>query len=383
MAVTTTSSRDRVRTALRHEQPDRVPVDFLATPEVWDRLVTEPCALGDDDLVDPAREGVLRALDVDMRVLSYDMFCRPPGADESVEWWTALDRSTPNRMWRRREPDGTKRDVWGAHRERVEHEFGAYEEFASWPLQHVTSVDELRTYPWPEPDWWDFSPLPGVLALLGEHHVRYRIGSVFETAWQLRGMQELLIDLALQPEIPRYVMSRLADVHVENTRRVLELAGDRIDLVYFYDDVATQNSLLISPDTWRREVRPHHARLTELAHEFGVQVMYHCDGAIRPLIPELIELGIDVLNPVQRDAKGMDAARLKEEFGDRLAFHGGVDIMRTLPQGTPQDVAREVCELVDVLGRDGGYVLCSSHHIQADTPVENVLAMYDVTLRDR
>jgi uroporphyrinogen decarboxylase len=360
-------------------------VDFLATPEVWSRLIErlapETDGIGPAEYIEPAREAVLRALEVDTRVVSYDMFCAPPGGEHGVEWWSALDRSTPNRMWRRRNEDDTTLDVWGCHRRKVEHGFGAYEEFATWPLQNATSVDELRSHPWPEPDWWDFSPLPEVLRGYGDTHIRFRIGSVFEIAWQLRGMQEFLIDLALTPEIPRYIMERLTEVYLENTRRVLELAGDRLDMVYIYDDVATQASLMISPDTWRAEVRPHHARIAELAHAHGKPLMYHCDGAIYPLIPELIELGVDVLNPIQPDAKGMEAERLKAEFGHRLSFHGGLDILKTLPQGTQEEVQTEVRRLVRVLGDGGGYILASSHHVQPDTPVENVLAMYDVSLR--
>jgi uroporphyrinogen decarboxylase len=388
------NSRERVQTALRHEEPDRVPVDFLATPEVWrkliDHLEPDTTGVGPAEFVDPAREAILRHFEVDTRVISYDMFCSHPDAlvpDGAVpDWWGSLDRSTPNRMWRLRNPDDTTLDIWGCHRQKVEHGFGAYEEFATWPLQHAESADDLHDHPWPEPDWWDFSPLPALLDELdaaGVRHVRFRIGSVFEIAWQLRGMQEFLIDMAINLEIPRYIMGRLTDVYVENTRRVLELAGDRLDMVYFYDDVATQNSLMISPDTWRAEVRPHHARLTELAHSYGVPVMYHCDGAIYPLIPELIELGVDLLNPIQPDAKGMDADRLKEEFGERLSFHGGVDILKILPRGTVEEVRAEVKRLVETLGRGGGFVLCSSHHLQPDTPVENILAMYDVALRYR
>ncbi|HXV42231.1 MAG TPA: cobalamin-dependent protein, partial [Anaerolineae bacterium] len=171
------------------------------------------------------------------------------------------------------------------------------------------------------------------------------------------------------------------DITVENARRVLELAGDRLDMVYFYDDVATQNSLMISQEMWRNYVRPCHARLIEVAKSYGLKVMYHCDGAIYPLVPELIDLGIDLLNPVQADAKGMEPPRLKAEFGDRLSFHGGIDIIKTLPGGTVEDVRREVRERVQVLGRQGGYILASSHHIQSDTPLANVLAMYQLDLR--
>jgi uroporphyrinogen decarboxylase len=109
--------------------------------------------------------------------------------------------------------------------------------------------------------------------------------------------------------------------------------------------------------------------------------MYHSDGALRPLIPELIDLGIDILNPIQADAKGMEPEGLKADFGDRLVFHGGIDIIKTLPRGTVEDVQNEVRERIRVLGHDGGYVLCSSHHIQSDTPLENVLAMYDTAIR--
>ena len=387
------TSRERVRAAIRHEEPDRVPVDFLATPEVWakliDRIGPETSGVGPAEFVDPAREALLRHFDVDTRVLSYDMFCTPPASAMHggvVDWWSSLDRSTPNRMWREKNADGTNYDIWGCHRQKVEHEFGAYEEFASWPLQQAETAADLESHPWPEPDWWDFSPLPALIEELdaaGECHIRFRIGSVFEISWQLRGMQEFLIDCAINQEIPQYIMSKLTDVYVENTRRVLDLVGDRLDMVYFYDDVATQNSLMISPDTWRDLVQPHHRRLIELAHSRDVPVMYHCDGAIYPLIPELIEMGIDVLNPIQPDAKNMEAQRLKDEFGDRLVFHGGVDILKTLPRGTEDDVEAEVRSLVDVLGKDGGYILCSSHHMQPDTPVENILRMYETRLRYR
>jgi uroporphyrinogen decarboxylase len=268
----------------------------------------------------------------------------------------------------------------------VDNPYGAYEEFASWPLSQATSVAELHSHPWPEPDWWDFKPIPGLLRLMDEYdeyHIRFRIGSIFELSWQLRGMQEFLVDLALDPGIPVYIMDRFTELYLENLRRVLEIAGDRLDMIYFYDDVATQNSLMISKEMWHEYIRPRHAKLVDLAHAYGKPVMYHCDGAIHHLIPELIDLGIDVLNPIQPDAKGMDLKRIKEEYGDKLTFHGGVDIIKTMPRGTPAEVIAEVSERVNVLGKNGGYILCSSHHLQPDTPVENILAMYDLRQRYR
>jgi len=384
--------RSRVAQALRHVEPDRVPTDFVATPEVWSklsqRLRLEPAAPELAEYIDPAREAILRHFQIDTRLLSYDMFCRPPAGHlrpgAVVDWWSSLSRSTPNRMWRQRLADGTFLDIWGTHGKIVANAFGGYEEFASWPLSAAADAGELKQHPWPEPDWWDFSPLPEIVRQLNAQQtywLRFRIGSVFEVAWQLRGMQQFMVDLASSPAIAQYIMGRLCDVHVENLRRVLDLIGDRLDMVYFYDDVATQSSLMISPRMWRRYVRPHHARLVELAHARGLKVMYHCDGAIYPLIPDLIELGVDLLNPIQPDAANMDGRTLKREFGDRLAFHGGIDINHTLPHGTPDEVRAEVRDRVRSLGRGGGYVMASSHHIQPDTPVENVLAMYEMDLR--
>ena len=128
-------------------------------------------------------------------------------------------------------------------------------------------------------------------------------------------------------------------------------------------------------------MRPHHARLVEVARQFGKPVMYHSDGAMRALIPDLIALGVDALNPIQADAAGMEPEGLKADFGDKLAFHGGIDIIQTLPHGSVEDVRHEVRERIRVLGAGGGYVLASSHHIQSDTPIENVLALYDPDLR--
>ncbi len=211
--------------------------------------------------------------------------------------------------------------------------------------------------------------------------IRFRTGTVFESAWQLRGMEEFLADMAIAPEIPLYIMERITEVIVENTRQALAQAGDDIDIVYFYDDIGAQNGPLISKNMWRRLIKPFHQRIVEVAHSAGKMVMYHSDGAILSLIPELIELGVDILDPIQPTAKDMAPERLKAEFGDRLSYHGGIDIVRTLPFGTQSDVRNEVRQRARVMGAGGGYILSSSHHIQSDTPLENVLAMYETDLR--
>ena len=386
------SPRERVKTAFRHETPDRVPVDFLATLEIWEKLVDkiqpDADAVGSPEFIDPRYEAILRHFEVDCRVISYDQFYQPPESalhpGAKIEWWNVLSRSTPSRMWRQFLPDGSVRDLWGHHIRIVDNPTGAYEEYTEPPLATVQSIADLQSHPWPEPDWWDFNPMPDLINQLDAHqeyHLRFRIGSVFEVAWQLRGLQEFLMDMALNPDLPLYIMDRLTEVYVENTRRVLELAGDRLDMVYFYDDVATQQSLMISKQMWEQTIRPRHQQIIDVAKSFDMPVMYHCDGALAPLLPDLIDMGIDVLNPVQADAKGMEPEKLKQEFGDRLSFHGGIDIIKTLPRGTVDEVKAEVAERIRVLGQNGGYVLASSHHIQSDTPLDNIFAMYDLANR--
>ena len=388
----TITPRERVLTSLRHETPDRLPVDLLATKEIWDHLIAElkPDTSGMEDMtwMDPKREAVMRMLDIDCRLVSYDMFCKPPESiikpGAVVNEWATYNRSTPQKMWRQVMPDDTLFDIWGIHG-KIEHSmFGSYEGFASWPHSEAESLEELKKHPWPTPDWWDFSSLPGILDRMdqdGDWHIRFRLGSFFELAWQLRGLAEFMMDFVQQPEIPLYLMDRLLEVHLANLETVLELAGDRLDMVYTYDDVATKDSLFISPKMWRKFVKPRHQKIIDLCKKYDMPVMYHCDGSIYQLIPDLIDMGVDLLNPIQPDAKDMDSARLKDEFGDRLSFHGGLDIIEVLPRGTQEQVISETRRQAEVLGKDGGYILCSSHHIQPDTPVENVLAMYDTSLR--
>jgi uroporphyrinogen decarboxylase len=196
-------------------------------------------------------------------------------------------------------------------------------------------------------------------------------------------MEEFLTDMAMTPEIPLYIMERITEVTVENIRRAIALASDDIDVVYFYDDMGAQNGPLISKNMWRRLIKPFHQRIIDVTRQAGKLVMYHTDGAVLSLIPEFIDMGVDILDPIQPTAKDMAPERLKADFGDRLAFHGGVDIVGTLPLGTPTDVRNEVRQRVQMLSANGGYILSSSHHIQSDTPLENVLAMYETDLRYR
>lgn len=379
--------RQRVNAALAHRQPDRTPVDFLAVPEIWELLAEHygiPRNPPDDShYFDPAWEAILRHLDVDCRVISYDQFCAPPDsafpAPGRPEWWKVQSRSTPSRMWRWKRPDGSALDIFGRLFREQANASGTYEECVP-VLADADTLEEVQAFRWPDPDWWDFSPVRSVIRDLNRdapHHIRFRMGTVFELAWQLRGMENFLADMAGEPEIPMYMLERITDIVVEVTRRLLEAAGDELDMVYFYDDIAANTNLIVSRPMWQRFIRPCHQRLIDLARSFHKQVMYHSDGALRPVIGDLIEMGVDVLNPIQPGVAGMDAAGLKRDFGSRLSFHGGVDIVGVLPKGSPAEVRQATRQLVADLGPGGGYILASSHHIQADTPLENIFALYE------
>lgn len=374
MTTKNTIHRDRVYRALAFEKPDRVPRDFAAVPEIWSKLGKH--------FRTKERGEILKKLDVDCRIVSYDSFCQHPDIELShVNMDASQERSSVGGMWRYPEPDGSNRDIWGAHRKKVKNPSGELEQFASFPLESAQDLDDLRRHRWPQPDWWDFSSLRTYIGQLNDtaiYHIRYRIGSFFETAWSLYNFEKFQTDLLLKPEMPKYLMDRIAEVHLQNLRTVLHQAGDLIDVVYYYDDIATQQGLLISPELYVEFIQPYHQRVIDIAAGYNIPVMMHCCGSVYPLIETFIQMGLRILNPIQPSAKDMDPENLIRKFGGRIAFHGGMDVQQVLPTSTPEQVVEKVNETCRILGSRGGYIMAGSHHLQADIPLENVLAMYDV-----
>jgi uroporphyrinogen decarboxylase len=260
------------------------------------------------------------------------------------------------------------------------HQFGTYFEYAGFPLANAKSVHDLATYPWPQAAWWDVSHIPEEIEAFdrdGEYAILYEAGSVFETGWGLRGLEAFLIDMAVAPDVTEFIMARWADFWIDLGRKVLEAADGRIDIAWTWDDIGTQNGPMISPKMWERQIKPHHVRMNNAFKEYGATLMYHSCGSIMPFIEGLIDMGVEILNPLQPRAKGMDLAYIKATYGDRLSFHGAMDIQKTLPHGTQDEVATEVRDRIELLGAGGGYILAPAHMIQGDTPPENILTMYD------
>ncbi len=356
------SPYERVSTALANKQPDRVPFDFWAVPETIEKLQNylgiAPTP-GVENGAQVLSEELLRLLGVDCRIVEPD-YVGP--AQETFE-------------------DGTFFTAWGSHRRIVRNEYSSYEEYASFPLESAQTRSQVENWPrWPKAEYYDWSRLVEKIQGLNanvRYHIRVDVGGIFESSWALLGLERFLVDLHQNPEVPCAIMDCYTDIMIQNVERMMAAGAGLIDMVYTYDDVAVQNGLLMSPAMWRKFILPRHQRLNKVIKQHDVKILYHSCGGIYPLIGALIdEMGIDVLNPLQPRARYMDMQRIKDEFGSRVGFHGGIDLQKTLPSGSPAEVEAEVRERCSILGKGGGYICTSAHYLQADIPTENIMAMY-------
>lgn len=349
----TLSSRERVRLALEHQETDRVPIAMV-------------CA----GINPPAR----RELE------AYLQRKRGIGVEAYLDAILDVREVGPAYLG---PPLAAGEDIWGVRREPVSYGAGSYDEIAYYPLAGATTIDDLAAHRWPSTAWFDYTVLPARIAAAqagGERCLMVTNGNIFETSWYMRGFQRMFTDFVLHPELAHAIMERVTCLYVEHFSRMLSAADGEVDLAFTADDIAGQNGLLMSLDMWERFLKPYHVRLNETIHSFGVKVIYHTDGGVIDAVEGLIDMGIDVLQALQFSAKGMDPRELKRRFGDRLCFEGGVSVQTTLPFGTADDVRREVAELITVLGKGGGYILGPSHAIQAGTPPENIVMMFDTAV---
>jgi len=360
------SSKQRVVSTLNHQQPDKVPVDYWAVPEV-DKILLEKFRLEN-------KEDLLNIFQVDFR------YVKPVYTGSHFE-------EQPDGSLHRKLTDGIFVDIWGVQRKEIKWAKGKYLEVIRSPLAEVENVREIEDYPLPEIKSFDYHSLPDqcgkhdsfAIILTGDRLTTR--ASVFKLAMYLRGMDRLLMDLILNPKLVEALVSKLLEFHLEHNRCIFEVAADKIDIFMIGDDFGSENGLLISPANFRRFFKPALQKLIDLAKKFNLKVMLHSCGAVRELIPDFIEIGVDILNPVQTSARGMNPKELKREFGKYLSFHGSVDIQRILRFGTPEKVREEVKSLIKVLGEEGGFILAPSHNLQPDIPIGNIIAMY-TTERD-
>lgn len=370
------TSRERVARALAHEEPDLVPIDVGSTAcwftdTAYERVkaylglenegdlfrLGENAAHYDDQLLD--------RLDTDFR----HVFLRPSQAD--WEAWNASDKTAFV-------------DEWGIERRLIESDYGG----ANWervtnPLAGMTEAD-LEDYPWPDP--WDPARVEGLadraryLWEETDFAVAARAVShgLFELAWELYGMEQLLIDMMINKSFVHRLVQKILAVQKGLYSALLDAAGPYVQIVQTADDYGSQTGPLISPALYREMIMPYRMELNELIRSKAPQayIQHHTCGSVYLLMDELIETGIDILNPVQPLAADMDSARLKQEFGDRMSFHCAVDIQQAMG-GTMSDVEAEVRARIGALGPGGGYILATCSNVQPDTPPENVLTMLE------
>jgi len=279
-------------------------------------------------------------------------------------------------------------DIWGIGRRPQSYGAGSYDEIVRTPLSGITDPAELDDYPWPDHDLYDYAHFREQELRLDPDSMRARklsistCGNPFEIYCWMTGLEEALTNVLIHPDVVRAALGRITGFFATSMVRALEVAGDLVDILYFADDLGGQRGLLMSKKAYCEVLKPYHARLFRLGKALAPQaaVMFHSDGAVFDILPELIDAGVEVLEAVQTDADGMDAERLKDAFGDRLAFHGGIPVQSLLPNASADTVFHESRRLVEVLGAGGGYIAAPTHAIQVGTPPENVLAMLRAVL---
>ena len=373
--------RERVLAVLNHEIPDRVPIVIGAdlTTGIQERAYRRLTAyLGLAEEYQPLydwpelgaplpAEAVLERLHSDVR-----------GIQERFP----AETYTRNRS---RSPGSPYVDDWGVGQPEIEP--GVYFP-AIHPLKDTQRVEDLETYPWPDMhDPTRFAHLRAEAERLAAENRFAIIGapwlmSPLERAFQLQGMQAFLLNLVDAPDFAAALLRKITDLCKTHLTHFLAEVGEYLDLIILADDLGTQNSLLISPRTYRTLLKPLHAELFALVRQYSrARIFFHSDGDVFPLLDDLVEIGVQVLNPIQTTAGRMaNLQELKQRYGERLVFCGAIDTQRVLPFGTVDEVRAEVKRVIDLLGTGGGYLLASVHTIPNETPPQNILAMVDAAL---
>ncbi|MEN6355903.1 MAG: uroporphyrinogen decarboxylase family protein [Armatimonadota bacterium] len=343
MPKETMTGRERWLAVLNREKPDRIPMDYWATPEANSKL----CEHVDCDI-----DTALKRLHVDLPLCVGGNYVGPKPSEGQ--------------------------DIFGVKTVEMDYGTGSYNESITSPLAGFNSVAEIEAnYTWPSPDWWDYSHLPEAIRGNEDRVVKGGGSEPFLVYKRLRGDMQAFMDLIENPEIVHYCLNKLFDLAYQDTLRIFETIPGQVNVTYIAEDVGGQNALMYSPEQIREFLHPGMRRMIELTKQNGSHVFHHTDGAVRDILPDLIDIGIEVLNPIQWRCPGMEREGLKKDFGDKLIFHGGVDNQYTLPFGSTQEVRQEVEDNIRILGHNGGYILAPCHNIQSVGPAENVVAMYE------
>jgi uroporphyrinogen decarboxylase len=338
------TSRERVLAAFDHERPDRVPLWFGASAGLA-RKLCETLGTADAEELD-------RRLHIDFRRIRQEY----------------IGPSLPTQS------NGNTVSFWGVERGGLE-----YGQPLSHPLAGAETERDLHRHAWPDPRWFTSRGCPRQLEAWRDLAI---IGGPWVVVWtdatELMGMPEYLTRMHTDPEIIHALNRRIADFYWDLCVEFFDRCAKEIDIFFFGDDFGTQEALFVSPQMWREFYKPIVKRFSDLGHDYGMKTMFHSCGSVWEIVPDLVDIGVDALNPVQPRARGMDLASLKERYGSRLTFHGAIDHQEILPFGSVEQVRQEVRRVIDILAPGGGYCLAASHDLLLeDFPPENVVAMYE------
>jgi uroporphyrinogen decarboxylase len=370
MPKETMTPKERWLAVLRREKPDRVPMDYWSTPEFSAKLIRH---LG-------LSKKSQKRLEAELRRPAHDNTLHPDAAftvllDALKSLHVDFLVSVSPKYGGPALPKNT--NVFGCTYHDIDYGTGIYSEVATHPLAQYNSVAEIEAnYRWPDPDWWSYKGIRKQIAGWDEYAIRGGGSEPFLTYKDLRGDIQALVDLVENPDMVEYCLGKLFELAYQNTLRIYEAIPGKVNVTYVAEDMGGQDNLMFSKKHIRRFLLPGMKRITDLAQQNGAYVFHHNDGNCRAILPDMIELGINVLNPIQWRSKGMEREGLKADFGEKLIFHGAVDNQYTLPFGTPEEVRQEVIDNLSILGAGGGYIIAPCHNIQPVSPVENIIAMY-------
>lgn len=316
------NSRERIAAVCNREKADRPATGLRCTPEVWEALKK--------DFKVKTREEVLDELDIDLRFVS-------------VPFIGPKNRSTPSM-------GGEGRDFWGIDWIEAKNEFNTYYEISTSPLEIAESIIDIKNHDWPSLDWWDYDAINEIMEKHNQKEERSMLffaGGAFETPWYIRGFERFLMDLYEYPDIVAEICSTVADFYLKRAQRMIEAANGRIDVIGSGGDIGSERGMMLNPDLWRKHIKPHTKTLIKSFKDMGLNTFYHSCGSLVPVINDLIEIGLDILEPIQVTAAGMNPENLYEKFGDRLSFHGAIDEVHLLPHATPEQVYDETTRTID------------------------------------
>lgn len=355
----TLSHRERVMMALGHKEPDRCPMQISFTPEFALRLRKD---IGQANVSPHNPHGGGNTYELE-RFLEEDMLLT------SVGWANSYY------MVDCKAGEGYT-DEWGVGWRAAEYETkfgkGKYTEIVGHPLAEDSAIESYQP---PDPNRLElYSDSERVIRDYKDEYwiVGVTVTTIWETAWALRGFERMLMDLVLNPDLAERVLDIPYQYHLTTAKKLVRMG---VDMIWTGDDMGTQQTMLIAPQQWRRFFKPRMAEFISTLKEINpdIKIAYHSDGNIYPIIGELIEIGLDVLNPIQPAC--MEPAKVKKDFGNKLCFWGTMDEQHTLPFGTPADVENEVRQRLKTIGKNGGLIIGPTHHVQLDTPLENFWAM--------